>query len=113
MNDFHFEERPYQTTAVQEVLAEFAAGRKSVLLESPVGSGKTVMGLMIIREMQANSRTPLTVNWVASRKHILDQTRLVNEMYFHCDLRYVSVFSSNPPRADMIVLDASPTPNRN
>ena len=60
MNDFHFEERPYQTTAVQEVLAEFAAGRKSVLLESPVGSGKTVMGLMIIREMQANSRTPLT-----------------------------------------------------
>ena len=105
MNDFHFEERPYQTTAVQEVLAEFAAGRKSVLLESPVGSGKTVMGLMIIREMQANSRTPLTVNWVASRKHILDQTRLVNEMYFHCDLRYVSVFSSNPPRADMIVLD--------
>ena len=29
MNDFHFEERPYQTTAVQNVLAEFAAGRKS------------------------------------------------------------------------------------
>ena len=52
MNDFHFEERPYQTTAVQNVLAEFAAGRKSVLLESPVGSGKTIMGLMIIREQQ-------------------------------------------------------------
>ena len=59
MNRFVFEERPYQTEAVAQVLAEFENGRESVLLESPVGSGKTVMGLMIIQKLQENSVTIL------------------------------------------------------
>ena len=40
MSSFIFEERPYQTEAVSQVLQEFENGRESVLLESPVGSGK-------------------------------------------------------------------------
>ena len=66
MSSFVFEERPYQTEAVAQVLAEFENGRESVLLESPVGSGKTVMGLMIIQKLQKNYNGQLRVNWVAS-----------------------------------------------
>lgn len=105
MNKFIFEERPYQTEAVEQVLTEFAAGRESVLLESPVGSGKTVMGLLVIRRLQEQAEGKLRVNWVASRRHILEQTQDLNDSYFHCDVNMVSVFSSNPPKADLVVLD--------
>ena len=91
MSDFVFEERPYQREAVEKALALFDAGSESVLIESPVGSGKTVMGLMIVQELQR--RMPLKVNYVASRKHILDQMSKLNAEFFHCDLTPVSVFS--------------------
>ena len=101
---FNFEERQYQTDAVKEALTQFQKGKESVLIESPVGSGKTIMGLMIIRELQKQN-PHLRVNWVASRRHILEQTERANLEYFHCQLNCVSVFNSNPPQADMIVLD--------
>lgn len=105
MSNFVYEVRPYQTEAVAKVLEEFGNGRESVLLESPVGSGKTVMGLMIIKKLQEDSSTRLRVNWVASRRHILEQTQDLNDSFFHCDVNMVSVFASNPPKADLIVLD--------
>ena len=105
MSSFVFEERPYQTEAVAHVLAEFADGRESVLLESPVGSGKTVMGLLIIKQLQEQAGGKLRVNWVASRRHILEQTQDLNDSFFHCDVNMVSVFASNPPKADLVVLD--------
>ena len=103
MTEFKFEERPYQREAVDKTLAFFGSGAESVLIESPVGSGKTVMGLMIVQELQR--RMPLRVNYVASRKHILDQMAKLNAEYFHCDVVPVSVFSSNPPPADLMILD--------
>ena len=105
MSRFVFEERPYQTEAVAPVLTEFENGRESVLLESPVGSGKTVMGLMIIQKLQENSNGQLRVNWVASRRHILEQTQDLNDSFFHCQVNMVSVFASNPPKADLVILD--------
>ncbi len=101
---FLFEERDYQRAAVDEVLKHFRNGKESVLLESPVGSGKTVMGLLVIQALQEAS-PELRVNWVACRKHILEQTREINDAYFHCSLRYVSVFCDDPPEADMVILD--------
>jgi len=103
MSGFIFEERPYQTEAVTQTLELFASGVESVLIESPVGSGKTVMGLLIVRELQ--KRMPLRVNYVASRRHILDQMTKLNDEFFHCDLTPVSVFDSNPPPADLLILD--------
>lgn len=105
MRNFIFEERPYQTEAVQRVLTEFWGGRESVLLESPVGSGKTVMGLLVIKKLQEQAAGKLRVNWVASRRHILEQTQDLNDSFFHCDVNMVSVFASNPPRADLVILD--------
>ncbi len=101
---FKFEERDYQKLALKRVLEAFDRGRESVLIESPVGSGKTVMGLMAVRALQ--DRDPeLKVSWVATRKHILEQTRRINDTYFHCTLQYVSAFASNPPQADLVVVD--------
>ena len=104
MRSFHFEERPYQREAVDKTLSLFDSGAESVLIESPVGSGKTVMGLMVVQELQ-RLNTGLRVNYVASRKHILDQMARLNEEYFHCDVKPVSVFAANPPKADLIILD--------
>ena len=104
MLDFHFEKRDYQDNAVKQALDYFGSGEESVLIESPVGSGKTIMGLLVIQELQ--KRYPdLRVNWVASRKHILMQMDLVNKAFFHCRVTPVSVFNASPPPADMIVLD--------
>ena len=105
MSGFIFEERPYQIEAVSQVLSEFSNGRESVLLESPVGSGKTVMGLLIIKKLQEQAEGNLRVNWVASRRHILEQTQVLNDSFFHCNVNMVSVFASNPPKADLVVLD--------
>ncbi len=42
-----YEKRRYQTEAIDATLEAFAEkGRESVLLESPVGSGKTYMALL-------------------------------------------------------------------
>ncbi len=105
MNKFQFEERSYQREAVAGVLNFFRNGKESVLLESPVGSGKTVMGLLAVKALQEQSNGKLRVNWVASRKHILRQTQEINEAFFHCKLNTVSVFATNFPKADLIVLD--------
>ena len=102
--NFIFEERDYQQHAVQQALNFFNAGKESVLIESPVGSGKTIMGLLVIKHLQT-IEPALRVNWVASRKHILEQTDRVNREFFHCNITPVSVFEGNPPKADLVVLD--------
>lgn len=104
MNKFEFEERAYQSEAVEKVLQHFGSGKESVLLESPVGSGKTVMGLLLIRKMQQKNPA-LRVNWVAARHHILNQVEALNNAYFHCRISAVSVFASSVPKADLVVLD--------
>ena len=104
MPDFVFEERDYQQEAVSNVLAYFDKGSESVLLESPVGSGKMVMGLMAVAALQ-KKKSDLRVNWVACRRHILDQVNRMNDSHFHCHLNTVSVFASSFPPADLVVLD--------
>lgn len=47
MKEFVFEKREYQEAAVNETVQAFHSGCNSVLIESPVGSGKTIMGLMV------------------------------------------------------------------
>ena len=105
---FVFEQRDYQAQAVDTALTHYQRGMESVLIESPVGSGKTIMGLMTIQALQKQN-PDLRVNWVASRRHILEQTERVNLEYFHCNITPVSVFNNNPPPADLVVLDKDPT----
>ena len=101
-----WEDRPYQQEAVAACLAGFVQkGVSSVMLESPVGSGKTYMALEAINLLQKIGGRTLRVNWVAPRRHLLQQVMEAN-MDLHRDvIRPVSLFEKTPPEADLVVLD--------
>ncbi|MEO0035189.1 MAG: hypothetical protein RLZZ501_1212 [Pseudomonadota bacterium] len=74
--------RPYQSKAVAEVLAHLQRGAEGVLLESPVGSGKTTMGMEIVdRVIGAGQR----VAWFTHRQELRDQAAARADLY---DLAY-------------------------
>lgn len=109
------EGRPYQIRIGDKALAMFQgqftnrAGQllreaHSVLIESPTGSGKTVMGLAIARWMQ--EKWGFRVGWVAMRRNLLAQAEAENRLRrFGVDLRLISMFDKNPPEADLLVVD--------
>ncbi len=85
------EPRPYQirvvsrTTDLMNGLEKNGVGEplppaKSVLVESPTGSGKTIMGLLIAKAMQ--ERYPdLAVGWMAMRSFLLEQAADENKRH--------------------------------
>ena len=74
-----YEKRRYQTEAIDATLAAFAEkGRESVLLESPVGSGKTYMALEMLHRLQEKLGRQLRINWVAPRHRLLQQVMEAN-----------------------------------
>lgn len=109
------EPRPYQSRIVAQALALFdgTAVRRdglpepevsSVLVESPTGSGKTVMGLAIARAMQR--RHGMSVGWAAMRRNLLAQARAENVgRGFGVELTPISMFDKRPPRVDLLVVD--------
>jgi superfamily II DNA or RNA helicase len=98
--------RPYQQRIVTKAIDLFTRqGLRSVLIESPVGSGKTVMGLLTAKLMQ---QTPgLRIGWVAMRRNLLAQAREENEQKgINVELSYLSMFDKEPPTdIDMLVTD--------
>ena len=102
----NYEYRQYQEDAVAECLKCFEEeGLKSVMLESPVGSGKTLMALKIIHRLQEHTGRVLRVNWVAPRHHLLQQVMEANMDLYQENIRPVSLFEKIPPPADFVVLD--------
>ena len=109
------EARPYQARIVAKVLGLFdgtAAGPggaapgpavSSVLVESPTGSGKTVMGLAVARAMQ--ERHGMSVGWAAMRRNLLAQAAAENARGFGVDLKLISMFDKRPPQVDLLVVD--------
>ncbi len=101
-----YEVRPYQQEAIEKCVEAFAArGLKSVMLESPVGSGKTYMALEAIHRLQEEFGRRLKVDWVAPRRVLLNQVAEANRNLYRDDILPVSLFARNPPQADMVVLD--------
>lgn len=102
----NWEIRQYQQEAVAACLAGFAGrGCASVMLESPVGSGKTYMALETIHALQELSGRTLKVDWVAPRRHLLRQVMEANRDLHQDNIRPVSLFEKTPPEADLVVLD--------
>jgi superfamily II DNA or RNA helicase len=111
------ETRSYQTRIVTKAVSLFlgthrdTAGMaepaaRSVMIESPAGSGKTVMGLLVARALQelAGAR----VGWVAMRRNLLQQAEAENRTRrLGVDpVRFVSMFDRQPPTdIDLLVLD--------
>ena len=101
-----YENRPYQQEAIGEGVAAFTErGHTSVLLESPVGSGKTYMALEMIHRLQGHLGRPLKVGWVAPRHHLLRQMMEANRDLYGDSIRPVSLFEKMPPEVDLAVLD--------
>ena len=97
-----FEPRPYQARIVRQALEHFREVG-SVLIESPTGSGKTVMGLTIARELQRQHG--YRVGWCAMRRNLLSQVARENDRGFGVDLRPISMFDKAPPACDVLVID--------
>jgi len=113
--DVDAQPRPYQlriaTKAIQTFLQrqadpfdELASSGASVLIESPTGSGKTVMGLAIAQWMQ--KQFGLSVGWVSMRRNLLKQAQAENlARGFGVKLELISMFDSDPPKVDMLIVD--------
>ena len=102
------EPRPYQRRIVSKADAIFG-GRyqntqgeteppaRSVIIESPTGSGKTVMALLTCKVLQA-TRPDLVVGWVAMRRNLLSQAAKENtEKGINVEnIHFVSMFDRYP-----------------
>jgi superfamily II DNA or RNA helicase len=101
------EARPYQARVIDEVLDGFMnGGHKNIMVESPTGSGKTVMALSIAKMMET-AIPHLKTGWVAKRANLLSQTSAENENLIGVEnLRLFSMFDRNPPHEiDLLVVD--------
>jgi superfamily II DNA or RNA helicase len=111
------EPRPYQARIVRKTLSMFlgthcnGAGEvepaaRSVMIESPTGSGKSVIGLLVARALQ--ELAGVRVGWVAMRRNLLSQAEAENRdkgIGVH-PIRFISMFEKNPPTdIDLLVLD--------
>jgi hypothetical protein len=115
--------RPYQARIVQSVYnmftgqhkngkGEIELAAKSVMVESPTGSGKTSMGLMGSKMLQM-SMPDLQVLWVAMRRNLLTQAEKENaaKNIGVRNIQFVSMFQKNvvelvnKDRPTLIVVD--------
>lgn len=115
LDGIRLEPRAYQRRIVTKALQMFAGefvnrrGQKdplanSVMIESPTGSGKTVMGLLIARYLQQTAG--LSIGWVAMRRNLLKQTAAENwSRGFKVDVELISMFDKDPPAVDMLIVD--------
>ena len=98
--------RPYQARIVGRAVELFAAGQvRSILIDSPTGSGKTVMALLIARALQESLGA--RVGWVAMRRYLLAQARQENDRHgIGVEAEYLSMFERDPPSGlDLLVVD--------
>lgn len=98
--------RDYQVRiAVKAINFALVEGIDSIMIESPTGSGKTIMGQLIVHYLQHVGYVKKT-NWTAGRRELLNQakksTAKINAKY---KMEYVSMFNKNPPPADSLVND--------
>lgn len=102
------EPRPYQRRIITKVRQMFAGqwvgtdGKKelaarSVMIESPTGSGKTVMGLLGCKALQAD-KPDLVVGWVAMRRNLLAQAARENteKGIDVSNIHFISMFDKTP-----------------
>ncbi len=102
------EPRQYQKTIVDKVTSMFTGTyrngcgdleppMRSVMIESPTGSGKTVMAFVAAKLMQS-VYPDLAIGWVAMRRDLLRQAQRANKnLGINVDnIHFVSMFASNP-----------------
>jgi superfamily II DNA or RNA helicase len=107
------EKRDYQGRLKTKTIDLYHRGFKSVLINSPTGSGKTFIGLDIVKELQDEFNVGAA--WVAMRRNLLKQVCAENErLGVGASIVPLSMFNRNPPTHDefgrpikIVVLDES------
>ena len=107
--------RPYQLRITGKAMRMFA-GRTighdgqpekpchAVMIESPTGSGKTIMGLTIARFLQ--QEYGYSIGWVAMRRNLLAQAEEENQRRgFGVTMTTISMFDKHPPAVDVLIVD--------
>jgi superfamily II DNA or RNA helicase len=100
------EARPYQERIVSKVVTGFTEQNlRSIMIDSPTGSGKSVMGLLICKAMQELHGA--NIGWVSMRRNLLAQAARENEIKgFGVKMHMISMFDKRPPTGlDMLVID--------
>src|SRR3954471_13146386 len=98
--------RPYQQRIVARAVELFTTqGLRSILIDSPTGSGKTVMALLTARALQ--EQLGVRVGWVDMRRFLLAQAQEENEAkQIGLDAQFISMFDREPPTGlDLLVVD--------
>jgi superfamily II DNA or RNA helicase len=90
------EARPYQIRILEKIFDKFYTHKlRSVLLESPTGSGKTIMALLIAKAL--HDELGLNIGWVAMRKHLLTQAEEENiAKGVNVPITFISMFDKDP-----------------
>lgn len=110
MNNRQLETRDYQERIKRKSIEYLEKPRnaqtKTLMIESPTGSGKTVMAQQIAKHFAEKGHK---VGWIAHRRELLEQAEKTNEAWFDIpDFKTISLFDRHPERfADrtMIVVD--------
>ena len=95
------EARPYQERVIQKAFDAFIETQvKTCMIESPTGSGKTVMGMLAARWLQQHCN--IGVGWVAMRRNLLSQAERANrDLNLGLDApEFISMFDRNPSLKD-------------
>ncbi len=98
------EPREYQIRIIGKAFDAFQVIKhKSVLIESPTGSGKSSMGLVICKLLE--NELGIRTGWVAMRRKLLQQAAKENEKIGVENIHFVSMFEKDPPEVDILVTD--------
>lgn len=93
-----FESRSYQTRihdkATEYLSSDFEGIAKTLMIESPTGSGKTVMAMRLAKHLEEQGHK---IGWIAHRKELLEQAESCNNDFFNVnDVKYISLFTRSP-----------------
>lgn len=100
------ESRDYQLRIVSKAINHILIDKiDSVLIESPTGSGKTVMAQVIVQYLHDIGYSK-SQSWVAMRRELLKQAeRHSKKIGANYNMKYVSMFDKKPPITDLVVND--------
>lgn len=104
-NHGNIERRRYQENIiVKTILLVEEYKIYSILIESPTGSGKTVMGLLLSEYFK--NKNNYSSCWVTMRKNLLTQTeRKKQELGIDSNLDYLSIFAKESKEYDLKIDD--------
>ena len=96
-----FEARAYQSAAVQNLRAGLAGGYKRQILSSPTGSGKTEIGMILVRGAVAKGKR---VGFLCNRINLVEQT---SARFFRAGIQHGVIQGANTSRTYENVIVAS------